>query len=166
MNSIVLSLGSNIGKDDLVLAKNLEKAIALLAKKISLIKKSSFYKSSPVDYLDQDNFLNMVLLAKTLCSPSELLAFIQVIEKKMKSKKLFFKGPRIIDIDIIFFNDLVISKKKLTIPHPSFHQRLFVLLPLLELDPDFIDPTNKKKIKNYIQKEFYQEQKIKQLKSY
>ena len=129
MSKIVLSLGSNIGESKLKLADNLKRAIHLLKEKVSKIVTSSLYETSAVDHLHQANFLNQVALGETNLLPLELLSFVKGIEKKMKSKKLIPKGPRIIDIDLIFFNGLKINQKGLTIPHPEFSKRLFVLLP-------------------------------------
>ncbi len=144
MNRIYLSLGSNLN-DRLV---NIDEAISLLSEKITLGKISSVYETEPQDMVSDNRFLNMVICGKTSLSPNELLDFICAIETKMgrtrtdKSKYL----DRIIDIDILFFNDIVVEDLNLTIPHKRLHERLFVLAPMAEIAPSFLHPVFGKKI--------------------
>ena len=139
-NSIILALGSNIGNKE----ANILKAIGYLQSKVFVKKISSFYESSPVDYLEQDSFLNICIEIVTILSPLKLLDCVQSIEKKMKRGKKINKGPRNIDIDIIFYKDKVLQYPRLQIPHPSYSDRLFVLLPLLEIMGNQIDPKTKR----------------------
>jgi 2-amino-4-hydroxy-6-hydroxymethyldihydropteridine diphosphokinase len=128
--SIILSLGSNI--DDRL--SYLKQAIDAIEKFYPLLAKSSVYQSEPADYLDQSYFYNLCLeIAPDQSSPEEFFTFLQSIEEKIGRKKIILKGPRTIDIDIIFWNYETIKTKNLTIPHPSWDQRSFVVAPLSEL---------------------------------
>jgi len=142
MNEVYLGLGSNVG-DRLL---NLTKAIELLSEKIQILKKSKIYISKAVGYTDQPDFYNMVLYGKTDLSPEELFNFIKDVEKNVGRVYRFHWGPREIDIDILFYNDLVYKSDKLNIPHPRLHERDFVLLPLIELNPKLFHPVLNKRV--------------------
>jgi 2-amino-4-hydroxy-6-hydroxymethyldihydropteridine diphosphokinase len=142
MNEIYLGLGSNVG-DRLL---NLNKAIELLSEKIQILKKSKIYVSKAVGYTDQPDFYNMVLYGRTDLSPEELFNFIKDVEKNAGRVYRFHWGPREIDIDILFYNDLVCKSDKLNIPHPRLHERDFVLLPLIELNPKLFHPVLNKRV--------------------
>jgi 2-amino-4-hydroxy-6-hydroxymethyldihydropteridine diphosphokinase len=142
MNEVYLGLGSNVG-DRLL---NLNKAIELLSEKIQILKKSKIYISKAVGYTDQPDFYNMVLYGKTDLSPEELFNFIKDVEKNVGRVYRFHWGPREIDIDILFYNDLVYKSDKLNIPHPRLHERDFVLLPLIELNPKLFHPVLNKRV--------------------
>jgi 2-amino-4-hydroxy-6-hydroxymethyldihydropteridine diphosphokinase len=142
MNEVYLGLGSNLG-DRLL---NLNKAIELLSEKIQILKKSKIYVSKAVGYTDQPDFYNMVLYGKTDLSPKELFNFIKDVEKNVGRVYRFHWGPREIDIDILFYNDLVYKSDKLNIPHPRLHERDFVLLPLIELNPKLFHPVLNKRV--------------------
>jgi len=135
LNRVILGLGSNVGDK----IAYLQSAVELLKHILQDILVSSIYKTSPQDYLLQDDFYNAVLLGFYEGSPQELLSEIQNIEKMnaRDRKHEIPKGPRTLDIDILFFGDLEITTSTLTIPHPSIKKRAFVLVPLLELLPDF-----------------------------
>jgi 2-amino-4-hydroxy-6-hydroxymethyldihydropteridine diphosphokinase len=142
MNEVYLGLGSNVG-DRLL---NLNKAIELLSEKIQILKKSKIYVSKAVGYTDQPDFYNMVLYGRTDLSPEELFNFIKDVEKNAGRVYRFHWGPREIDIDILFYNDLVYKSDKLNIPHPRLHERDFVLLPLIELNPKLFHPVLNKRV--------------------
>ncbi|WP_299228452.1 2-amino-4-hydroxy-6-hydroxymethyldihydropteridine diphosphokinase [Sulfurihydrogenibium sp.] len=142
MNEVYLGLGSNVG-DRLL---NLNKAIELLSGKIQILKKSKIYVSKAVGYTDQPDFYNMVLYGRTDLSPEELFNFIKDVEKNAGRVYRFHWGPREIDIDILFYNDLVYKSDKLNIPHPRLHERDFVLLPLIELNPKLFHPVLNKRV--------------------
>jgi 2-amino-4-hydroxy-6-hydroxymethyldihydropteridine diphosphokinase len=142
MNEVYLGLGSNVG-DRLL---NLNKAIELLSKEIQILKKSKIYISKAVGYTDQPDFYNMVLYGKTDLSPEKLFNFIKDVEKNAGRVYRFHWGPREIDIDILFYNDLVYKSDKLNIPHPRLHERDFVLLPLIELNPKLFHPVLNKRV--------------------
>lgn len=131
--SLIIGTGSNIGDKE----KNLLTSKKELSKNFNLIQESRVYQSEPVDYLDQDIFYNQVLEfklpEKNLMSVKDAWATIKEIQSKMGRVKIIDKGPRNIDIDILFWGLEKIEVKELTIPHKSWKDRSFVVLPLLEL---------------------------------
>ncbi|SUY46033.1 2-amino-4-hydroxy-6-hydroxymethyldihydropteridinepyrophosphokinase [Clostridium putrefaciens] len=132
MNKIYLGLGSNIGDTKI----NIETAISLLSKKINIKDKSSYYETEPVGFKDQPWFLNIVIEGETDLRVEELLNFTQSVENDMKRVKTFLNGPRIIDVDILLYNDVNIVSERLNVPHPRMHERAFVMVPLFELSKD------------------------------
>lgn len=146
--NIILSFGSNIGDK----IENIKKAYLLLEsnQKINIIQRSDFYKSSPIGYLEQDWFVNTAVDIETDYEPEELLKEIKRIEEAMGRKKTFKWGPRIIDIDIIFWNDLSLKSKSLNIPHINALQRKFVLVTVLDIDTKYKDPIENKPLKDYL----------------
>lgn len=143
MHKVFLGLGANVGDKK----KNLEKAIELLSEKIINIQSSKFYETEPWGYKEQDKFLNAAVMGATSLSPFELLKFVKGIEKKIGRIERFKWGPREIDIDILFYDNIFYKKNNLEIPHPRLHERDFVLKPLMELDEKFIHPVLQKSIK-------------------
>jgi 2-amino-4-hydroxy-6-hydroxymethyldihydropteridine diphosphokinase len=107
---------------------------------VNNIRRAPLYHSRAVGYTDQPDFVNTALSGKTSLSPEELLAFTQEIEQRVGRVQRFHWGPREIDIDIIFYDNLVQQTDQLTLPHPEFRQRDFVLRPLCDLNPDLKDP--------------------------
>jgi 2-amino-4-hydroxy-6-hydroxymethyldihydropteridine diphosphokinase len=142
MNEVYLGLGSNVG-DRLL---NLNKAIELLSEEIQILKKSKIYVSKAVGYTDQPDFYNMVLYGKTDLNIEELFDFMKDVERNVGRVYRFHWGPREIDIDILFYNDLIYKSDKLNIPHPRLHERDFVLLPLKELNPELFHPVFNKRV--------------------
>jgi 2-amino-4-hydroxy-6-hydroxymethyldihydropteridine diphosphokinase len=137
MTVVYLSLGSNIGNR----MENLRAAIAALsAAGVRVRRVSKVYETEPVDYLQQDWFLNCVVEAETQVEAAELLRRLRAIEASTGSAKAFPKGPRIIDLDILFYGDAVIDAAELQVPHPRVAQRKFVLVPLAEIAPDVRHP--------------------------
>ncbi|NLL52592.1 MAG: 2-amino-4-hydroxy-6-hydroxymethyldihydropteridine diphosphokinase [Peptococcaceae bacterium] len=137
-----LSLGSNQGDK----RKNLEMAIELLAKslEIKILSVSSFYETEPWGNVEQDSFLNMALKIDTTLSPLKLLHRCLEIEGILGRKREMHWGPRIIDIDILIYQDVRVDSDELTIPHPYMEQREFVLAPLREIAPELILPSGQK----------------------
>ena len=136
---VYLSIGSNIGDKK----KNLKDAIKLLNKsnKIDVVCVSPFYKTQPQNFTDQDWFVNAALKIKTILDPQELLAVLKAVEKDLdKDGKPFRFGPRIIDLDIIYYEDLIFKNKHLEIPHPRMHERCFVLIPICDIGAHTIHP--------------------------
>ena len=132
MNKIYLSLGTNLGdKKD-----NIEHALQLLTAKVKILKISSYYETEPVGFKDQPWFLNIVIEGETNLLPSELLIFTQSIEHEMKRIKTIINGPRIIDVDILLYEDEKIETENLVIPHPRMKERAFVMVPLSEISPE------------------------------
>ena len=145
---IYFGIGSNIeNRED-----HICEAIDSLRSFCSGIKCSSLYETLPLYIENQPKFLNCVTSGLTNLQPSELLGSIQDIEKRLgrDRQKAGWKGPRTIDIDILLFGSLVIREKSLTVPHPLMHERRFVLVPLLELDPTIIDPAGGKPYSQYL----------------
>ena len=147
---VLISAGSNIGDK----SKNCRKGISALIRMKSavLLKESKFYKTEPVDYRDQDWFVNCAVKISTPLEPVELLTEIKRIESEAGRKKDAVRfGPRVLDLDIIFFDDQIIDQKieldNLIIPHPRMHQRRFVLMPMCDIDPSIIHPVFKKSIR-------------------
>ena len=138
MTTVYLALGSNVGNRE----ENLRKALTLLAEAGVKIKNiSSVYETEPVDYLDQDWFLNSVLQAETNFAPLDLLKAMREIETAMGSKKAFARGPRLIDLDILLYGDQTIEIPELRVPHPRMLDRKFVMVPLAEIAPDLRHPS-------------------------
>ena len=126
----LLSLGSNTGDS----MANLKTAISKLEEKSIFVEDcSSVYSSNPVDYLNQPDFLNMSLIVETSCEPQQLLSELQNIERGMGRVKTIEKGPRNIDLDIIFWEKGSFESSELTIPHKEAEKRLFVIFPTLEI---------------------------------
>lgn len=147
MQKVYLSLGANLGDR----AAQLETAIALLdAAGIKTLRRSSLYETEPQDLPNQPWFYNLVVEAETALFPLQLLRQVERIEKEMGRQRVVAKGPRNIDIDILFFGAFVIRTKKLQVPHPRLHQRRFVLEPLAELAPTFSHPVLKRTIRQLL----------------
>ena len=132
-NKIILSLGSNIGDKK----SNLETAINQINKFSAIKKISSIYESEPILLRDQDNFYNLVLEIDYKKSVIELLESTKDVERRMGRKKTVKYGPRIIDIDIVFFNNQIVNSKDLIVPHYDWSNRVFVVKPLSELFKEF-----------------------------
>lgn len=133
---VYLALGSNLG-DRL---SNLKSAIANLAPQLNLKAKSPVYETPPWGFTNQAAFLNQVVKAETYMDAPALLRHLKRLEKALGRTPTFENGPRVIDMDILFFDDLIINSPPLTIPHPRLHERAFVLVPLADIAPDFVHP--------------------------
>ncbi|PYS42807.1 MAG: 2-amino-4-hydroxy-6-hydroxymethyldihydropteridine diphosphokinase [Acidobacteria bacterium] len=137
MDSVYLALGSNLGNREEYLRAGIR---GLAARGVHIIRCASLYSTEPREVLNQPWFLNTVLEASTDLGPDELLRACVDVEKENRRVRDHSKGPRTLDIDIIFFGTRIIQKPDLVIPHPSFAGRRFVLVPLAEIAPDFTDP--------------------------
>lgn len=138
MNQSYLSLGSNMGdRFDM-----LRQAVSQLADHpaITVIRISSLYETDPVGFTDQDPFLNMVIQLETDLGALELLDACQEIEGNLNRKRLVRWGPRTIDLDILLYNQEELDTERLIVPHPRMYERAFVLVPLLEINPDLAAP--------------------------
>ena len=137
INYSYLAIGSNIGKRK----RNLNKSISYIKSNVGKIYKSSkIYESEPWGFKKQNYFLNQIILVETKLTPLELLNKCKEIEKKMGRKINIKWRERNIDIDILYYNSDIIDEKLLKIPHPHIEKRKFVLIPLNELDEDYIHP--------------------------
>lgn len=138
MNTVFLSLGSNMGNR----LDNLRKGIELL-KHVSIEKQSRVYESEPMYIEDQPRFFNMVVGGKTALPPHELLGHVKDIEMALGREHDSHNQPRPLDIDILLYDDRIILTPELAIPHPRMHERAFVLVPLEEIAPFHVHPTYK-----------------------
>ena len=148
MAKVYLALGSNVGDR----RAYLKEAIQLLEDKVHIVEVSKAYETKPWGYEQQDNFINMVISGKTELTPEQLLSFVKNVETKVGRIPRFKLGPREMDIDIIFYDNLVYKEGQLQIPHPGFCERDFVLMPLMDLDPNLVDPVSKKTVRQLYSK--------------
>jgi len=138
-HSAIISVGSNIGDKQANCQQGIDRLLA--SGKASLVKTSRFYRTSPVDFLDQDWFVNAAVKIETGFEPVELLDTLQSIQQQAGRLKGGIRfGPRILDLDIIFYDQLVMKTPLLEIPHPRMHKRRFVLQPICDIDPDIVHP--------------------------
>jgi 2-amino-4-hydroxy-6-hydroxymethyldihydropteridine diphosphokinase len=136
MHTIYLGLGSNL--DDR--QRNLERALQALAPSVHLIAASPLYETAPWGYEHQPSFLNQVAQAETSLLPLELLKYLKDIEARLGRQPTIRYGPRLIDLDLLLYDDLLLEAPGLQIPHPRMHERAFVLVPLADLAPDLVHP--------------------------
>jgi 2-amino-4-hydroxy-6-hydroxymethyldihydropteridine diphosphokinase len=134
MPTTYLALGTNLGDR----TANLHTAIAALSPAVLVRRESPVYETPPWGVTDQPAFLNMVLEAETRLAPLELLKYLKDLEASLGRIPSVRYGPRKIDIDILFYDDMVLDTPELTIPHPRLYERAFVLVPLADLAPDLV----------------------------
>ena len=147
MNSTYLLLGSNMGNSETLLLT----ATIYIGEKIGEVKRRSrIYRTAAWGNTEQPDFLNQVIIVDTNLNAAETLAEILSIEKKMGRIRTIKNAPRIIDIDILFFNQEIIAEKDLTVPHPEIPNRRFVLTPLNELSPNLNHPVLNKTIRRLL----------------
>ena len=147
MSTVFVGIGSNLGNR----IENCSNAIRKISDFASVSAISSIYETQPVGYEDQHDFINCAVKIETNLSPYDLLLSLQSIEDTSGRERIQKWGPRIIDLDILFYNDLVIDSDELTIPHPRAHLRRFVLEPLSEIAPDLIHPVLKVSISKLLE---------------
>ncbi|MEL7645822.1 MAG: 2-amino-4-hydroxy-6-hydroxymethyldihydropteridine diphosphokinase [Anaerolineaceae bacterium] len=136
MALVFLGLGTNLGSR----AENLSAARERLAAKMRVLRASSVYETEPWGFREQPAFLNQVLQVETELSPLRLLHFLKRLEQQLGRTENFRYGPRLIDIDILYYDQSVINTRRLQIPHPLLSERAFVLVPLAEIASDFVHP--------------------------
>ena len=154
-----ISVGSNIG-DKLA---NCQKGVTSLveAGRSRILAQSRIYATEPVDYEDQDWFINMVVKLETSLDPFHLLDHIENIQRaagRIQDPIRF--GPRILDLDIVLYDDRIIESERLVIPHPRMHKRRFVLLPICDIDPSIIHPVLKKEMRTLLKRLGDENQKV------
>ncbi|MBK8610534.1 MAG: 2-amino-4-hydroxy-6-hydroxymethyldihydropteridine diphosphokinase [Chitinophagaceae bacterium] len=143
MNTIYLLLGSNMGNSKAQLLK----AIVQIEKRIGMVKRrSSLYSTAAWGNINQPDFLNQVVIVETELNAMRAMDTILQIEMKMGRQRTIKNAPRIIDIDILFFNKEIIDQEQLQVPHPQIQNRRFVLVPLNELSPNFKHPVLQKTV--------------------
>ena len=148
MSIVYISLGSNLGDR----AGNIKRAAEQLKadKRLKIREKSSIYETEPVGGPPQDYFLNQVIKIEANLTPQDLLGSLLEIEKRLGRKKGVRWGPRLIDLDILLFDNLILKEFDLEIPHPLLARRKFVLVPLAEINSELEHPVLKKKIKDIL----------------
>jgi 2-amino-4-hydroxy-6-hydroxymethyldihydropteridine diphosphokinase len=158
---VYLSLGSNLGERE----ENLNRALrALRRESIYIVAQSSVYETEPQDIIQQPWFLNLVVECRTRYFPMQLLGVIERIERELgrvREPGAVRRGPRVIDIDVLLFGNIVMQTARLTLPHPRMLGRRFVLEPLLEIAPDLRYPGTKEALSRYLRK--VEEQKVRRL---
>lgn len=149
MPTVYLGIGSNLGNR----RKNCNRAVELLKEKGIVVKKrSSVYETPPWGVKAQPLFLNLAVEIETVLSPRKLLNIIKEVENEVGREQTHRWGPRIIDLDILLYNNRIILGKQLNIPHPFLHRRAFVLKPLDEIAPDIMHPVLKISVHELLQK--------------
>lgn len=143
-NEACVAIGSNLGDK----AAYLQLGIAWLREQVRIkeLRQSQFLETKPYGYLEQDDFLNGCLVFKTLYSPEELLDVLLEGERKAERVREIHWGPRTLDMDLIFYENLVLSTERLVLPHPEMQKRLFVLKPLAEIAPYKVHPLSGKRV--------------------
>lgn len=143
-HTVYIGIGSNLGDK----VDQCEKAISEILKvdRHTLLSKSSLFKTKPIGYTSQDWFVNGVIKIETDLDAGELLRRLKEIEYRLGRRETLRWGPRTIDLDILLFDEEVIRSENIQVPHPSMHERQFVLIPLAEIDRDLIHPVLKKSI--------------------
>jgi 2-amino-4-hydroxy-6-hydroxymethyldihydropteridine diphosphokinase len=136
VHTVYIALGSNMGSR----LANLKNAVSNLAPQMTVKKKSPVYETPPWGYANQPAFLNQVVMAETYLEADALLGHLKRLETALGREPSFQNGPRLIDMDILFYDDLILDSEPLSIPHPRLHQRAFVLVPLNDIAPDLVHP--------------------------
>jgi 2-amino-4-hydroxy-6-hydroxymethyldihydropteridine diphosphokinase len=150
MKRVFLGIGTNLGNRE----GNLEQAVAKIEEYIGpILNSSSIFETEPWRFQAKDEFLNLVVKVETILTPSGLLGRIMMIESllgRVRSETHY--TSRLIDIDILFYEDMILDEETLKIPHPLLHERKFVLVPLCEIDPEMVHPVLKKSISELLEK--------------
>ncbi len=145
-HSVYLALGTNLGHRQ----DNLSRALQKFPPAVEISAVSRLYETAPAYVLDQPAFLNMAVKGQTALSPIDLLTHLKQIETGMGREKTVRYGPLSIDLDIIFYNDLILDTPDLQIPHPRMVERGFVLRPLADIAPDFVHPVLKRTVSELV----------------
>ncbi|HEX7541892.1 MAG TPA: 2-amino-4-hydroxy-6-hydroxymethyldihydropteridine diphosphokinase [Anaerolineales bacterium] len=146
MPILYLALGTNLGDR----FANLQAAIAALPPAVHVLEQSPVYETPPWGLTDQPAFLNMALKGETHLVPLALLVHLKHLETQLGRTPSIRYGPRLIDMDILFYDELILNTPELTIPHPHLHERAFVLVPLADLEPDLVHPVFDKPVRELL----------------
>jgi 2-amino-4-hydroxy-6-hydroxymethyldihydropteridine diphosphokinase len=147
MPIVYIGIGSNLGDRE----GHCLKAVRLFPEKGILVRKrSSLYETAPWGVKDQPNFINMTIEGETELTPARLLEVLKMSEEEVGRVETYRWGPRVIDLDILLYDDVAMDTPELTIPHPRMHEREFVLRPLAEIAPDKIHPLLKKTMRELL----------------
>lgn len=143
-NKVYIAAGSNLGDKE----ETLKEAIYIIDKRKDCVvtKVSNFYTTDPVGYEDQDQFVNCVFEINTLQTPRELMDTLLEVEKDFKRERIIRWGPRTLDLDIIFYNDIISYDEHILIPHPRAHERQFVMKPMCDINPYYVHPIYRKRV--------------------
>jgi len=141
--TLYLGLGTNLGDK----AENLRNAIRALAPRITVEEVSPVYETVPLHVTDQPHFYNLALRGTTSLTPAETLSCLKGIERVLGRAEGERYGPRLIDLDLLFYDDAMLETEELTVPHPRIAERVFVLAPLADLAPDLVHPESKKSVR-------------------
>lgn len=149
-NTAYVSFGSNLGDKE----QNIKNGLNIInsSEHTKITKISKIIETEPWGYQEQDTFLNGVCEVKTLLPAKELLDFLMSVEKELKRERIIKWGPRTLDLDIIFYNNLISEDEEIVLPHPRMHMRKFVLVPLNEIAPYKIHPLYKKRVFELLEK--------------
>ncbi len=143
-SKVCIAAGANLGDKEETLKEAIER---INDKKDCIVTKvSDFYTTNPVGYENQDKFVNCVFEIDTLQTPSELMDTLLEIEQEFKRERIIRWGPRTLDLDIIFYDDIISYDEHILIPHPRAHERQFVMKPMCDINPYFIHPVYRKRI--------------------
>ena len=143
-SKVYIAAGSNLGNKE----ETLKEAIDKIDKRKDCVvtKVSNFYTTDPVGYEDQDKFVNCVFEIDTLQTPSELMDTLLEVEKDFKRERIIRWGPRTLDLDIIFYDDIISYDEHILIPHPRAHERQFVMKPMCDINPYYVHPIYRKRV--------------------
>jgi len=147
-HTVYIALGTNLGER----LDNLRATIQSMPPEVNVLAESHIYETPPWGYENQPAFLNMVLKAETNLEPEALLTYLKQLEVELGREQNFRWGPRLIDLDILFYDDLVIDTPPLVIPHPRLHERAFVLVPLADVAADLVHPKFHLQVKELLSK--------------
>ncbi len=146
MHTAYIALGTNLGNR----LTNLKAALTAFTPQMTVLEKSHIYETLPWGYTDQPSFLNQAAKVETYLEPEPLLRHLKRLEVVLGREPTFQNGPRLIDLDLLFFDDFVVKTSGLTIPHPRLHERAFVLVPLNDIAPDLVHPEFKKTVREML----------------
>jgi 2-amino-4-hydroxy-6-hydroxymethyldihydropteridine diphosphokinase len=139
---VYLALGSNIGNR----LANLKTVITNLPPQMLVVKKSTVYETPPWGFADQSPFLNQAVKTETYLDAASLLRHLKRLEVALGRVPSFQNGPRLIDIDVLFYDDVILDSPALKLPHARLHERAFVLVPLNDIAPEFVHPVLNKSV--------------------